>query len=537
MELKMPTKTSVVSIFMVIAALATASAAGVLYTLTSPNEELTGEFGNAVADVGDVNQDGYADVVVGAHRDGIGGMAYVFSGYDGSVLHVLESLSPGFDRRFGGAVSGAGDINSDGYPDIIVGARKEDSGSSIEFNGRVYIFSGVDGTVMRVLDSMESDGKNFGASVSDIGDVNNDGFPDVIVGATGEAGGKGRVYVISVPTGEILWSCTGNSVYEYIGYAVSGAGDVNGDGHPDLIVGCYDGDPGGLENAGEAYVYDVVSDQRLYTLTSPNGEEYGDFGCSVSDAGDLDGDGRSDLLVGARYEGSGGRAYAFSGATAGLLHTFSYPQPGKFGSTVSSLGDLDGDGRPEIIVGAYSVDTDSIDAGRAFIFSGASGDLLYTLESPNETTEGYFGVSISGAGDVNNDGFDDVVVGAPGENPGGSPRDAGRAYIFDLMGVSAEPGTIEPLVSGLRLVGPYPNPTSGRVEISLEIQEEGQRRVDLSLYDITGRRVNRVLSRELSGGSTVKLTWVPKSTTPSGVYWWRLSAGDKSVEKAMVIVR
>ena len=530
-------KVPLILVLLVIAALAVSSPAGVLYTLASPNEELTGEFGNSVAGVGDVNQDGYADVVVGAHRDGIGGMAYVFSGYDGSVLHVLESLSPCFDCRFGGAVSGAGDVNGDGYPDIIVGARREENGSGVQA-GRVYVFSGADGMVMRVLDSPNpTTFGTFGASVSDIGDVNNDGYADVIVGAPGEAGNKGRVYVISVPTGAILWDCTGNSVYETVGWAVSGAGDVNGDGRPDVMVGCHLGDPGGLDGAGEVYVYNVVSDQRLYALTSPNGEETGYFGCSVSDAGDLDGDGRSDLLVGAKWEDPGGKAYTFSGATAGLLHVFSYPQPGNFGCSVSSLGDLDGDGRREIVIGASSVDTDSTNAGQAFVFSGASGDLLYPLESPNQGTEGHFGTSVSDAGDVNNDGFDDVLVGAPEENPGGSPRDAGRAYVFDLVGVSAEPGSIEPVVSGLRIVGPYPNPASGRVEISLILPTEGQRRVDLSLYDITGRLVERVLSRELHGERTVNLTRIPTGTIPSGVYWWRLRAGDKSVEKAMVIAR
>jgi hypothetical protein len=303
------------------------------------------------------------------------------------------------------------------------------------------------------------------------------------------------------------------------------------------MVGCHVGDPGGVMDAGEVYVYNVVSDQLLYTLTSPTGEEFGNFGRSVSDAGDLDGDGRSDLLIGAKGEDPGGKAYTFSGATAGLLHTFAYPQSGNFGISVSSLGDLDGDGRREIVIGASSVDTDSTDAGQVFVFSGAAGDLLYTLESPNEATEGYFGNSVSSSGDVNNDGFDDIVIGAPEENPGGSPRDAGRAYVFDLLGTPAEPGIPDPLVAGLRIIGPYPNPASDRVEISLKIPEGRERSVDLSLYDVRGHLIDRALNREVPGGSAVNLTWVPESTTPSGVYWWCLSAGDKSVEKAMVIVR
>ncbi|MEL6615521.1 MAG: integrin alpha, partial [Bacteroidota bacterium] len=225
------------------------------------------------------------------------------------------------------------------------------------------------------------------------------------------------------------------------GQAVSGVGDVDGDGRGDFVVGSLD-DPGASpSSAGRAYVFSGATGALLHTLVSPNEESNGLFGSSVSGAGDVDSDGRDDIIVGAEFEDPGaspsaaGRAYVFSGATGALLFTLMSPneeQSGLFGSSVSGAGDVDGDGRADIAVGARFEDPGASPgaAGRVYVFSSATGGVLYTLVSPNEETSGAFGGSVSRSEDVDGDGREDIVVGARSEDPGASPSGAGRAYVF-----------------------------------------------------------------------------------------------------------
>lgn len=222
------------------------------------------------------------------------------------------------------------------------------------------------------------------------------------------------------------------------GYAVSGVPDVDGDGRGDIIVGAYEARSGtSPDKAGRAYIFSCVSGVLLHTLISPNEELEGRFGIKVSGVPDVDGDGRGDVIVAASLEDPGsspedaGRAYIFSGSTGALLHTLISPNEsylGEFGFGVSGLGDVDNDGRGDVIVGAYKEDlnSDRLDAGRAYVFSGSSGSLLYDLASPEGQRQGYFGSTVSGVADLDDDGVGDIVVGAFGEGP----EHEGRAYIF-----------------------------------------------------------------------------------------------------------
>jgi hypothetical protein len=290
---------------------------------------------------------------------------------------------------------------------------------------------------------------HFGWCVSDAGNVNGDGYDDVVVGAFGEdpgssPSGAGRGYVFDGQTGSSFYTLVSpnEQAYGYFGYSVSGAGDVNGDGCDDVVVGAYGEDPGsGRDGAGRAYVFSGQTGDVLHALVSPNEESSGNFGHSVSGAGDVDGDGRGDVVIGAYGEDPGsspssaGRCYVFDGQTGSLLHTLVSPNEetdGYFGFSVSGAGDVNGDGYDDVVVGAYREDPGSSpeDAGRAYVYDGHTGHLLHTLVTSNEQYYGYFGNSVSGAGDVNGDGYDDVVVGAVWEDPG-SYLDAGQAYVFD----------------------------------------------------------------------------------------------------------
>jgi len=159
---------------------------------------------------------------------------------------------------------------------------------------------------------------------------------------------------------------------------------------------------------------------------------------SVARAGDADGDGTGDLLVGAYREtvdgkDGAGRAYVFGGADGSLLRTLESPNGevgGRFGWSLAQVGDADGDGTGDLLVGAYRETVDGISrAGRAYVLSGADGSLLQALTSPNAEEDGQFGKSVAPAGDANGDGTGDFLIGAPEETADGKDE-AGRAYVF-----------------------------------------------------------------------------------------------------------
>jgi len=225
----------------------------------------------------------------------------------------------------------------------------------------------------------------------------------------------------------------------------------------------------------------------LDTLRSPNEEIDGIFGYSAAGiGGDVNADGVPDVIVGARNEDPGssptdaGRVYIVSGADGSLLHTLASPNEeidGWFGQSVAGVGgDVNADGVPDVIVGAYKEDPDSSPsgAGRAYILSGADGALLHTLASPNEEIDGSFGWSVAGiGGDVNANGVPDIFVGAAWEAPGSSPQDAGRAYIFD---VSTSSVGLEELPNG-NSITLFPSPTKGSFTLDLRTLQQATVRI------------------------------------------------------------
>jgi len=400
---------------------------GLLWTFTG--EAAGDEFGKSVSGAGDLDNDGYDDVIVGAYHNDAGGThagrAYVYSGQTGGLLWTFTGEAA--DDWPGTSVSGAGDGNDDGHADLIVGASGNDAGGSRA--GRAYVYSGQTGALIWTFTGEAAD-DFLGTSVSGAGDVNDDGYDDVVVGASGnDAGGSsgGRAYVYSGQTGGLLWTFTGGTLYS-LGASVSGAGDVNDDGYADLIVGAY----GAASSDGRAYVYSGQTGGVLWTFQGETENE--NLGWSVSGAGDVDGDGYDDLIAGAWQsdaEGDGaGRAYVYSGQTGAKLHTFTGEAIQDFlGNSVSGAGDVNGDGRHDLIVGAYRNDAGGTDAGRAYVFSGRTDVLCFAGEAGGD----WFGWSVSGAGDVNNDGYDDVTIGAPRWLAGLGP---GRACVHSGDGGS-----------------------------------------------------------------------------------------------------
>ena len=424
-----------ISIIFLVVAVSTASSQNLpvsTFTVDAVREYL----GFSVSGAGDVNNDGFDDLIVGAYSgedcESRTGRAYVYSGQSGVLLYTFTGEAAG--DIFGLSVSGAGDVNNDGFDDLIVGAYLNDAGGSNA--GRAYVYSGQSGALLYTFTGEAADDR-FGWSISCAGDVNKDGFDDLIVGASlNDAGGfrVGRAYVYSGQSGVLLYTFTGEAEEDGFGVSVSGAGDVNKDGFDDLIVGASLNDAGG-SRAGRAYVYSGQSGTLLHTFT---GDAAADRFHSVSGAGDVNNDGFDDLIVGAygiNADGSYvGRAYVFSGQSGDTVYVFTGEASHDFfGGSIASAGDVDNDGFDDLIVGAFGNDAGGLDAGRAYVYSGQSGTLLHTFTG--EVALYRFGVSVSGAGDVNNDGFDDLIVGGYLITAAGF--DAGWAYVY-----SGQSGTL-----------------------------------------------------------------------------------------------
>ena len=384
------------------------------------------QFGVSVSSAGDVNNDGYDDVIIGAMlNDAAGtqaGRAYVFSGQTGDTIYVFSGEA--IDDFFGVSVSSAGDVNNDGYGDLIIGAFRNDAGGA--HAGRAYVFSGQTGDTIYVFTG-EDNFSSLGISVSSAGDVDSDGYDDVIVGAHGYGDAEGRAYIFSGQTGDTLYVYTGEAANDQLGVSVSSAGDVDNDGYDDFIIGANRNDAGG-SNAGRAYVFSGKTGDTIHVFTGEAAEDL--FGVSVSSAGDVNNDGYDDIIIGAYKNDvagpNAGRAYVFSGLTGDTLYVFNGEAAGdQFGISVSSAGDVNNDGYDDIIIGANKNDYGGTDAGRAYLFSGQTGDTLYVF---NGEADDRFGTSVSSAGDVDSNGNYDLIIGA-NLNDSGGPS-AGAAYVF-----------------------------------------------------------------------------------------------------------
>jgi len=400
------------------------------------------DFGRAVSTAGDVNGDGYADVIVGSplFANGQAGEGRTFL-YRGSASglsptpHWTDESNQAF-AQFGFAVGTAGDVNGDGYADVIVGARSYDNGQSSEGRASVYLGSvtGLASTAAWTAESDQADAE-FGFAVGAAGDVNGDGYSDVLVGAWLYDNGQtdeGRAFVFLGSAwirGLGVWNASGDALGTQFGKSVATAGDVNGDGYSDIIIGA-PGYDSGLTDQGRAYLY-LGSASGLATdpaWTTEGGQEGAGFGRSVATAGDVNGDGYSDVIVGAYTYDNGqtdeGRAHVYLGSPSGLASTPAWTAQGDqdgawFGYSVASAGDVNGDGYADVVVGAPSFDTFSLGLGRAYLYLGsASGPSMTPAWTADDENTMQFGASVATAGDVNGDGYADVVVGTPGDGSG-----------------------------------------------------------------------------------------------------------------------
>ncbi|HET6203885.1 MAG TPA: hypothetical protein VFI25_13915 [Planctomycetota bacterium] len=421
--------------------LATTAAAGLVAGARSqgyPAWETSGStasagLGTSVAATGDVDGDGLTDLLAGAPGDAPFGQAYVLSGANGAPLFSLA----GTLANFGAAAAGVGDTDGDGVRDLLVGEPYAANGA-----GRATLFSGASG-LPRLAFSGSGAGEQLGASVAGVGDQNGDGYADVLIGRPGGSPPyPGQATVYSGLDGSVLLTLLGVWGGEQFGRAVSEVGDVDGDGIPEVIVGApYAILPGPVVVAGQARVFSGGSGTLLYTVSGGGVSDL--FGSSVAGPLDASGDGVPDFLVGAPQGPSflgfavgPGYAVLYSGANAAPLLTLAGSTTGeRFGKSVAWTGDVDGDGLSDLAVAAPAADSSAgYVAGRMTVFSGTSGAPL--LDFRGDQAWALAGWGTTGVGDATGDGVPDLALGSPlWDTP--LLSDAGRVTLLSAVGLPA----------------------------------------------------------------------------------------------------
>jgi hypothetical protein len=359
---------------------------------------------------------------------------------------------------YGYEVGPAGDVNGDGYDDAVVGAYRYDARRSDE--GKAWLYygtpTGLDTTAGWTVEGSWP-GAMLGHSVSTAGDVNADGYDDIVIGVPSPTGGTGSGWAYAYygsPTGPSTapdWAVTVVQAADWFGRTVRTAGDVNGDGYDDVIVGAPHYDDGQMEE-GAAWAY-YGSPTGLHTTADWMMEEnqaWATFGRWNGTAGDVNNDGYDDVIVGAHFwdndQFNEGRAFAYYGSPTGLHTVADWYAEGNqkeawFGRAGATAGDVNNDGYDDVIVGAPKFDNDQTNEGRAFAFYGSATGL-----NPNpdwiaeaDQAEAWYGRRVTWAGDVNGDGYSDVLIAAP--NYDTVRPDGGKvfAYYGSASGLDVNP--------------------------------------------------------------------------------------------------
>ena len=425
------------------------------------------KLGHVVAGLGDLDGDGYGDFALGAPVADLTGIPTGSSWFFDGPLDAdttLEDAQARFDGTHldewaGWSLSAAGDVDQDGYGDVIVGAWGEPTAGSEA--GAAYVLRGPLEGPLTGADAWarwrgESVGDCAGLAVAAAGDVDASGAAHLLIGAANadDAGySSGAAYLVAGATSGTVSLSTarlrlrGVAEGDQVGAAVAGVGDIDGDGRADVAVSA----PGSSLGASRAGAIFVLTDAIPGSFTAEEaavailtgGAEGDHAGAALSGFGDFNGDGYGDFLVGAPDQGDGGvgagAAYVVAGPVLGTssLRDAHARIIGRLpadhaGNAIDLAGDFDGDGEQDILVGAYIEDSGGLNAGAAFLVRGPVTGTRYLSDADagfiGEAESDLAGWSAASAGDVDGDDLDDVLIGAPQQDRGGA--DAGAAYLL-----------------------------------------------------------------------------------------------------------
>ncbi len=437
------------------------------------------ESGSSVAGAGDVNGDGFDDMIVGARnadfngRTNSGGAYVIFGSANTDAVDLASLGGRGFridgataSTNVGSAVAGAGDVNGDGFDDVLLGVAKATNNGRLG-SGSSYVVYGSQNPAALDLASLGSRGFRIDGAVADDksgtavaggGDINGDGRDDIIIGAPGASNNSrdtsGSTFVVygdSSPTNVDLaalgaggFRVDGAALGDASGLAVAQAGDINTDGYTDVAIGSIYASNNARTYSGSTYLVYGAAAGATVDLASLGSKGFrvdgaganNQSGWSVAGAGDTNGDGRDDLVIGAISAGNNGRTgsgsgYVVYGRSAPTnvdliaLGNRGFRIDGAvagdtLGVSVAGAGDLNGDGLDEILLGATTADNNGrVDSGSTFVVVGDANrgqvDLATTADShfriDGAAADDLSGRSVSGAGDLNGDGADDVIIG------------------------------------------------------------------------------------------------------------------------------
>jgi hypothetical protein len=392
--------------------------------------------GAVVGNIGDADGDGRPDLIVGSEN-----LLIAHSGANGGTLYTIPADRPGdFERA---TILPVADVDGDGRGDFLVAAPGADGENRTDAGG-IFLYSAASGKRIRASLGGGA-GQRYGASAIVTGDLNNDGVADLVVGAPGVNNGAGAINVISLANGNTIRTFLSSNAGERLGSALAGFGDLSGDSIPDIAIGAPLNDPSGRQDAGRVVFFSVVGNGRILDQIF-GADPGGQFGATLANGGDVNGDGRADLIIGAPNRTAGDRAgaglvfvisitpratvYRLEGAAAGDA----------FGSLVAGGTDINADGRPDILVGTPLSDVEGrADAGSVQVFSGADGRPILSVGGGVGDQLGTAAVFLT---DISGDSRADLLVGAPLFDALLTP-DAGAAAVIGAAG-GGTPGGGDP---------------------------------------------------------------------------------------------
>jgi hypothetical protein len=367
--------------------------------------------GTALAGPGDLDGDGVPDIVVGAPGLGNGGAVLVYSGASRTEIrrYVGGPAAP-----LGEVVVAPGDIDNDGIGDILVGSPRAGEFPTLR-RGLVRLYSGRDGSLIQEHPGRHSEGQ-FGFSATGIGDLDGDGWDDYGIGQPFR---EWRVSAYSGRTGRALQTVQPPNPFPLdFGYSMDRLGDIDGDGTPELLFGVPRGDASGRRFAGQVWIHRGLAATGAFHDID-GAVAFAQIGEAVAGLGDIDGDGVPDLSAGGRGHPV---VNAYSGATGQVIHEMRGVPGTGFGTRLANAGDIDGDGVPDLLIGAPAA------GGRVEVRSGRDGSILHAAVG---AVGDRLGDALAGLGDFDGDGWDDFAVGAPLGDSGGQV-DAGVVHLFGM---------------------------------------------------------------------------------------------------------